>query len=101
MAKRRVRKVKRAVKKKLKLIFSIILCFTIIGGVFCFSDFKFLDNKAEKKEKVKEEKKEEVIIKEPKEYTARLFMVGDSLIHISIYYDAKQAYGTYNFMHML
>ena len=37
----------------------------------------------------------------PIEYSARIFMVGDALIHSSIYEDAKQSDGSYDFKSML
>ena len=37
----------------------------------------------------------------PTEYEARLFMVGDALIHSSIYQDAKNSDGSYDFRSML
>ena len=37
----------------------------------------------------------------PIEYSARIFMVGDALIHSSIYQDAKQSDGSYDFISML
>lgn len=37
----------------------------------------------------------------PTEYDARLFMVGDALIHSSIYQDAKNSDGSYDFRSML
>lgn len=37
----------------------------------------------------------------PIEYNARIFMVGDALIHSSIYQDAKQSDGSYDFRSML
>ena len=37
----------------------------------------------------------------PVEYSARIFMVGDALIHSSIYQDAKQSDGSYDFISML
>ena len=44
-------------------------------------------------------KKEEP--KGPKEYTAKLFMVGDALIHSAVYEDAKQSDGSYDFKPMV
>lgn len=38
--------------------------------------------------------------KEPKEYEASLFMVGDALIHYGVYNDAKQSDGSYDFKPM-
>lgn len=96
MSKRKVRKVKRKIKKKFKLIIIIlILCI----GVFTFlsiNNFSF--SKKEVKPKKQIVKKEE---KKPKEYSAKLFMVGDALIHSCVYQDAKQSDGSYDFRPML
>ena len=35
--------------------------------------------------------------KESKDYEAKIFMVGDALIHWGVYNDAKQSDGSYNF----
>lgn len=93
MARRKVRKMKRKIK-----VFGVVLLLLVIGG-FIFiqlTDFSF---SSKKKDKPKE--KEEVEVKEPKEYSAKLFMVGDALIHSAIYQDAKQSDGSYNFKPML
>ncbi len=43
----------------------------------------------------------EVVEPEPEQYIARVFMVGDSLIHWGVYNDAQQADGSYDFKPML
>lgn len=96
MSKRKVRKVKKKLKKASKLILLIMIF--VIGLViyFGFSNFSF-----DAKKDVKSDDSEDIEVKEPKEYQARLFMVGDALIHSAIYYDAKQSDGSYNFIPML
>ena len=100
--------IKRVKKKRLRKgikVFLIILVVVAIGGAGAY----FYFNNTIKKDAVVEKKKEPVKNPEPKveeekkpqEYTAELFMVGDALIHSSLYEDAKQADGTYNFMPML
>lgn len=37
----------------------------------------------------------------PKTFEMKLFMVGDALIHESVYYDARQSDGSYNFTQMI
>ena len=83
-------------KRKLKKIPKIILVFLILllAGV---STYIFINNshKLEKKDSPKkEEKKEE---KKAVDYEAKVFMVGDALIHWGVYNDAKQADGSYDF----
>ena len=97
MSSRRFRKAKRNLKKNIKLFFIFSLLVLIgsgIGYMYFNRDSLFTSSSSipiKKEEKKKEEKKE------PKDYTASLFMVGDALIHSTIYEDARQADGTYNF----
>ncbi len=96
MAKRKVR-----MKKKSKLVLLIVLLVFVLGAGFYYQVSYFSNSKNEtfesnlKKEEAKEEKKE------PKEYEAKLFMVGDALIHYGVYNDAKQRDGSYDFKPML
>ncbi len=96
MSKRKVRKVKRKLKKISKLVIPITVLLILLGGYLVFSDFSLSD-----KNNTKDDTLDNVEVKEPKEYQARLFMVGDALIHSAIYYDAKQSDGSYNFSPML
>ena len=98
MSKRRVRKVKRSIKMFGKYVLLFIL-FTFIGCFIVFSNSSFLsdDNKIVKSEKEEVKK----VIKKSKEYSLKVFMVGDALIHSSLFYDAKQTDGSYNFKSML
>ena len=97
MSSRGIRKAKRKLKKNIKLffIFSLLI---LIGSSFCYVYFNrdnLFNNNSTIPIKKEEKKKEEV--KEPKEYKASVFMVGDALIHSTIYEDARQSDGTYNF----
>ena len=92
MRKRKVR-----VKKGGKIL--VVLLFIVVLGILTL-DYSGFSLTKPKKEKVKVEEKEE-IKKEPKHYTAHLLMVGDALIHSSVYQDAKQSDGSYDFKPML
>lgn len=87
-------------KVKVKRNGKLVILMLVIGVVTFFSlkilDFPFL--KAEKFEITIEKEKE---VKESKIYTAKLFMVGDALIHSTLYQDAKQSDGSYDFKPML
>lgn len=96
MSKRKVRKVKRKLKKMGKLLIPIAILIILLGVYLVFSDFSLSD-----KNNTKDDTLDNVEVKEPKEYQARLFMVGDALIHSAIYYDAKQGDGSYDFSPML
>ena len=94
MAKRKVK-----AKKITKILLAIILIVAILVGGSFYYIYNFSLNKP--KNPV-EDKKEEEIKKEPKDYSARLFMVGDALIHDCVYTDAKrQGNGSYDFKPMI
>ena len=98
----RVRKVKRRrLKKEIKVCLILFLIIIVSLGIYaCFNNS--IKSKASSKKRIKKNVEEEKVEKkEPKEYTLRLFMVGDALIHSAIYQDAKQDDGTYNFIPML
>ncbi len=86
---------KRKLKKSIKIII-ILLLIGLVGGIGTYSYISFY--KAPNKP-VKEEKKPE----KPKEenYNLSLIMVGDALIHNSVYNDAKTTNGGYDFKPML
>lgn len=97
MSSRKVKK--KRLRKSVKVVFILgIIC--LLCGLslefYSFSTVKENDNSAKNtvKEKKKEEEKEKV-------YNASLVMVGDALIHSSIYADARGADNTYNFVPML
>ena len=94
----RTRKVKRKLKKGAKIIV-IALFLTIIGTSVLFAvSSNYFSKKKEEPKKVIQPKKEE---KKAVDYEAKVFMVGDSLIHWGVYNDAKQADGSYDFKPML
>jgi len=92
MKKRKVSK-----KRKPRIIF-ILFIFSILlidlGIYFQFTGFSL-------KSTIDVKKSFETLTKTPKVYSADMVMVGDALIHSSIYVDAKQKDGTYNFLPML
>ena len=89
-------------KKKVRIkkgFFALLLLFIIIGlGIwyYIYNQSSKLNNKVEKKvkEPIVEKKKVE-------NYQAKIFMVGDALIHWGVYNDAKQSDGSYDFKPML
>ncbi|MGN0974143.1 MAG: CapA family protein [Bacilli bacterium] len=89
-----MKKKKFKLKRKVKFIFLLLIL--VLVGVFCFG-YDLYENSKPKKEVSKPVQKEE---KYPKEYKASLVMVGDALIHNSVYDDAKTADG-YDFKPML
>lgn len=98
MSNRKIRKVKRRLKKTVKFLLVIFLLILGLGvGGYSLGYFDFL---IDKKDVEKPKKPEVVEVKVPKEYSARLFMVGDALIHTGVYYDARQGDGTYDFKPM-
>ena len=84
-------------KKRGKILFIII--FILCAGIIYFSssNFSFFKStdKVEKKDVIEKE------VKKDKDYTAKVFMVGDALIHSAVYEDARQSDGTYDFTPML
>ena len=99
MSSRSVRKVKRKLKSRAKVFLVLILLILVAFGVYYAYSNNILFNKKDVVEKPKkEEKKEEV--KQPKEYRASIFMVGDALIHWGVYNDAL-VNGVYDFKPML
>lgn len=92
-------KVKRRLKKTVKIVLFliIVLCIGVsIGYGAYYADSSL--NKDEDKEVVAEKKEVE---KTPKDYSLKLFMVGDALIHNTVYEDAELSDGTYDFKPML
>lgn len=84
-------------KKRGKLLFIIVLVFSFGVIYFSFSNFSFFKStdKVEKKNVIEKE------VKKDKDYIAKVFMVGDALIHSAVYEDARQSDGTYDFTSML
>ena len=89
------RKVRLKKKGKLFLIIILVVCSGIV--YFSSSSFSFFKStdKVEKKDVIKKE------VKKDKDYTAKVFMVGDALIHSAVYEDARQSDGSYDFTPML
>lgn len=97
MSSRSIRKAKRKLKKNVKLFVILSLLLLIVAGsgyLFINKSYLFREKKP-----IIEEKKEEKKVEppQPKEYKASLFMVGDALIHSTIFEDAYQPDGTYDF----
>ena len=92
MAKRKVK-----VMKITKILFGVILIVAILAG----GSFFYIYNFSKKKPEPKVEEKKEEVKKEPKDYSARLFMVGDALIHDCVYTNARQSDGSYDFKPMI
>ena len=88
-------KKKHKLKTKVKVLIALILIFLSVGGLILYQ-YKSVHTPEKKEKVVKKEKK-----KEPKEYNASLFMVGDALIHSAVYQDAKTGDNTYDFKPML
>ena len=79
----------KTVKKWPKIILVILVLLLAGVGTYLFIN---KDNKQEKKKETKKvEKKEE---KKAVDYEAKVFMVGDALIHWGVYNDAQQADGS-------
>ena len=87
MAKRKVK-----VKKigKMLILIIMILC---VGVIYLFTNnFSFFSQNVEtNKKEVKKVKK-----KVAKDYSAKMLMVGDALIHSAVYEDARQSDGSYD-----
>lgn len=88
---------KKKKKMKLKKGFRLIFAFVLIVILVVFAlDFFDISSKFIKKSKPKKEE----VVKVPKEFKARVFMVGDALIHSSVYDDARTGDG-YDFKPMI
>ncbi len=75
------------------LLFLILIeCLVLFVKLNYFEDKPKIDSSGVK---VKEEEKK------PKEYEAKMIMVGDALIHSSVYMDAEKNDGSYDFKPML
>ena len=84
-------------KVKLKKKFRLFFVFVLIAVLVVFA-LDFFDISSYFKKTIKPKKEE--VIKVPQEYKARVFMVGDALIHGTVYQDAKTADG-YDFKPMI
>ena len=89
---------KRKLKKSVKIIFAFFLvCLLCVGGFFAY---RLLPN-TKSSNVLKRVTNEFKLKKENVDYEATVFMVGDALIHSSVYIDADQGNGTYDFKPML
>ena len=91
-------------KKKLKLAAKIIIVVVLLCVISCggFLLYKFMPVSPSKNSVIKNNKNSVLQArKESVDYEASVFMVGDALIHSSIYIDADQGNGTYDFKPML
>ena len=87
---------RRRVRERIRNIVLMILAFLLLFGLVVLF-LKLNTSKKAKKDPVIE--KEDV--KVPKIYEARVFMVGDALIHSNVYEDARGTDGSYDFKPML
>lgn len=85
-------------KQKKRIIIVVILGIITIILLAAFFSFK-ANHQAKREESVKTTQEEKKDTK--KEMSASLIMVGDALIHSSIYMDAKTSTGSYDFRPML
>lgn len=83
---------------KIPLIFAVTIAMGVLAGLK-LSTYYITSNSSN--EKPSKDDVEAVIVKEPKDYEAKLIMVGDALIHWGVYNDAKQSDGSYDFKPML
>ena len=90
---------KKKVKLKKRIRVLVCLVFIAILGVLVFFYFRNTWMSEKKNDLEKEDLKKEE--KKPQEYSAKIFMVGDALIHWGVYNDAKQSDGSYDFKPML
>lgn len=84
---------KRKLKKIPKILFLSFLIVTILSVTLIYlNDKGILKKEVVNVQGIQKKKK-----KESKDYEAKIFMVGDALIHWGVYNDAKQSDGSYNF----
>ena len=95
MSTRKIRKIKWVPV----IILSVVLTLVIGGGVLLFLNRDYLFSK--KTEIKYKASKKLTSAKEAVDYEAKVFMVGDSLIHGGVYTDAHQDDGSYDFKPML
>ena len=92
-------------KRKTKIISLVVILIVLLllvcgfGFYLVWNNTSLFQKKESKSKKTVAEKLN--IKKENVDYEAKLFMVGDALIHSSVYVDAQQADGSYDFKPML
>ncbi len=97
------KKKRRRLKRPVKIILFLSVVLILMGSFLQYYNFKKNEKnkrleiaRLEKQKKLEEEKKNA-----RKEYNLSMIMVGDALIHSSVYADAKQKDGSYDFKPML
>lgn len=80
-----------------KSFFALIFLIVTIISVFTFIGFPYINENV----LLVLKDRQEVVIKKPVDYQLKLFMVGDALIHSSVYEDARVGNGSYDFKPML
>ena len=80
-----------------KSFFALIFLIVTIISVFTFIGFPYINENI----LLVLKDRQEVVIKKPVDYQLKLFMVGDALIHSSVYEDARVGNGSYDFKPML
>lgn len=91
-----MKKRKRKQIKDFKVIKFFVLLFLFLSILLVFLVYF-----SETNSKIGSSQSLTIVEEVPTEYEARLFMVGDALIHSSIYQDAKNSDGSYDFRSML
>ena len=91
-----MRRRKFKLKRRVKFLFLFLLL--VLIGFGCFSYDKYISKNKPIGNTKKVIKKKDVY---PKEYKASMIMVGDALIHNSVYDDARNQDGSYDFKPML
>ena len=90
---------RRRIKRKMKKLWWILLPFILLFVLLVlFLKFNYHPKNVDNSKSTVEEKEE---VKVPKVYEAKVFMVGDALIHSGVYLDALQSDGSYDFKPML
>lgn len=93
-----MKKKKYRTKQTLKILLLLVLLAAVLVAGPLYQN-KYILGSVDKSVNSEDISKEK-IKKEPKEYEASLFMVGDALIHYGVYNDAKQSDGSYDFKPM-
>lgn len=101
MSSGKVQKKKLKLKRTVKIVFVLSILLIVAGIGLQMHDFSMKEKERQKEAKrLAEIKLAEAKKNARKEYNLSMVMVGDALIHSSIYYDARQG-GTYDFKPML
>ena len=76
-----------------KSFFALVFLIVTIISIFTFIGFPYINENI----LLVLKDRQEVVIKKPVDYQLKLFMVGDALIHSSVYEDARVRNGSYDF----